>query len=226
MWFLSILSSSLFGWLRAKHIRPRLKIHGAWAFGYCCNIFAIDEPGRHNSSCIMEILAQTMDDATCLYDKTFFAYCHRMDFQQKIIHQFYEEMSSEISPLKWVFFFNQTFLVVSSLFHLHFFAATRFSESVGIRAVSLRAHWSWLHLGSPIWESGFGVCFWGSLGNLWWIFPAMYFVEGNMWHIRPTIQYAKRKTAISWHSSMPWWGIFLSGVPHWHTWEKATLIVV
>ena len=54
----------------------------------------------------MEILAQTMDDATCLYDKTFFAYCHRMDFQQKIIHQFYEEMSSEISPLKWVFFFQ------------------------------------------------------------------------------------------------------------------------
>lgn len=49
---------------RAKHIKPRLKVHGAWAFGYCCNVFAIDDCGRHNSSCVIDIVAQTLEEVS------------------------------------------------------------------------------------------------------------------------------------------------------------------
>ena len=52
--------------LREKFIRPRLKVHGCWAFGYCVQIYAIDDPGRHNSSCIIEILAKTLQEVTGL----------------------------------------------------------------------------------------------------------------------------------------------------------------
>lgn len=59
-------------WLRSKYQRPRLKVHGAWAFGFCLNIFVMDDPSRHDSSAIIEILAITIEDDpglefTCLF---------------------------------------------------------------------------------------------------------------------------------------------------------------
>ena len=50
--------------LRAKHERPRVKVHGAWAFGHFLNIFVLDEPAKHDSSSIIEIIAQTIEDAS------------------------------------------------------------------------------------------------------------------------------------------------------------------
>ena len=47
---------------RSKHQRPRVKVHGAWAFGYTANVFIMDESARHDSSCILEILTQTIED--------------------------------------------------------------------------------------------------------------------------------------------------------------------
>lgn len=49
---------------RQKYQRPRLKIHGAWAFGYTLNVFIMDENAKHDSSSILEILTQTVEDVT------------------------------------------------------------------------------------------------------------------------------------------------------------------
>lgn len=49
--------------LRAKYQRPRLKVHGAWAFGYQLSVAVMDETARHDSSSIIEILATTVEDA-------------------------------------------------------------------------------------------------------------------------------------------------------------------
>lgn len=61
-WGLVFGSPCLLDHPRDKHQRPRLKVHGAWAFGYCLNIFTIHDNGKHNSSCIIEILAQTLEE--------------------------------------------------------------------------------------------------------------------------------------------------------------------
>jgi len=50
--------------LREKHQRPRVKVHGAWAFGYTLNVYVMDEPSPHDSSAIIEIVAATIEDAT------------------------------------------------------------------------------------------------------------------------------------------------------------------
>ena len=52
--------------LRAKYQRPRVKVHGAWAFGYTLNVYILDEVARHDSSAILEILSQTIEDVTGL----------------------------------------------------------------------------------------------------------------------------------------------------------------
>ena len=44
-------------------MRPRLKVHGAWAFGWCVRIFVLDDPARHNSSCICQVIAETIEEA-------------------------------------------------------------------------------------------------------------------------------------------------------------------
>ena len=48
--------------LRSKHQRPRLKVHGVWAYGYIVNISVMDEVSRHDSSCIIEMISQTIED--------------------------------------------------------------------------------------------------------------------------------------------------------------------
>lgn len=50
--------------LRAKHERPRVKVHGAWAFGRFLNIFVMDEVAKHDSSCIIEMLAITLENVS------------------------------------------------------------------------------------------------------------------------------------------------------------------
>ncbi|CAL1146198.1 unnamed protein product [Cladocopium goreaui] len=52
--------------LRAKYQRPRVKVHGAWAFGYTLNVYILDEVAKHDSSAILEILSQTIEDVTGL----------------------------------------------------------------------------------------------------------------------------------------------------------------
>lgn len=53
------------GLVRAKlqNAKPRVKIHGAWAFGFVVNIFAMDDPSKHNSSCIIEAISRTVQEA-------------------------------------------------------------------------------------------------------------------------------------------------------------------
>lgn len=41
--------------------RPRCKIHGCWAFGYSLNIAVLDEVQKHDSSCVLELIAQTLE---------------------------------------------------------------------------------------------------------------------------------------------------------------------
>jgi hypothetical protein len=57
---------SHFDQLRAKYQRPRVKVHGAWAFGYTLNVYILDEVAKHDSSAILEILSQTIEDVTGL----------------------------------------------------------------------------------------------------------------------------------------------------------------
>ena len=54
--------------LRSKHQRPRIKVHGAWAFGFCLNVYILDENAAHDSSAIIEMLSATLEDVTC-YDE-------------------------------------------------------------------------------------------------------------------------------------------------------------
>ena len=49
---------------RSKLQKPRMKLHGAWNYGYSLDLHCIDETSRHDSSCIIEILAQSIQYAT------------------------------------------------------------------------------------------------------------------------------------------------------------------
>ena len=62
---MSFPNSSCFQ-LRAKHQRPRVKVHGAWAFGYTLNVYVLDESAPHDSSAIIEIVAATIEDVALL----------------------------------------------------------------------------------------------------------------------------------------------------------------
>lgn len=41
----------------AKHVRPSLKLHGCWAYGWVLDLHIMDEPTRHDSSTIVEIVS-------------------------------------------------------------------------------------------------------------------------------------------------------------------------
>ena len=53
----------------SKMQRPRLKIHGAWAFGYCLRIAVLDETCYHDSSLVTEVLAMTLEDVMRICDE-------------------------------------------------------------------------------------------------------------------------------------------------------------
>jgi hypothetical protein len=62
--------------LRAKHQRPRMKVHGTWAMGYQLNVFLMDETARHDSSAIIEMLALTIEKVG-----NFWTIMHWVNFQ-------------------------------------------------------------------------------------------------------------------------------------------------
>lgn len=47
--------------VRAKHIRPTLKLHGAWCFGWVLDLWILDEPTKHDASCVIEIVALCLE---------------------------------------------------------------------------------------------------------------------------------------------------------------------
>ena len=46
----------------SKLHRPRLKIHGCWAFGFSLRIAVVEENQYHGSSLVQEVLALTLED--------------------------------------------------------------------------------------------------------------------------------------------------------------------
>lgn len=60
--------------LRAAHHRPRMKVHGAWAMGYQLNVFLLDEPARHDSSAVIEMLAITIENVSQAYQVLFWVW--------------------------------------------------------------------------------------------------------------------------------------------------------
>ena len=45
----------------AAYDRPRCKIHGVWAFGFCISIFVMDDNQKHDSACLIECIALTLE---------------------------------------------------------------------------------------------------------------------------------------------------------------------
>ena len=43
---------------RSKLQKPRMKLHGAWFFGYCLDLHCIDETNKHDAACIIEVISQ------------------------------------------------------------------------------------------------------------------------------------------------------------------------
>lgn len=59
----NVVSVSL---LRSKLQKPRMKLHGCWAFGFTLQLWCLDETSKHDSACIIEILARTIQRASWL----------------------------------------------------------------------------------------------------------------------------------------------------------------
>lgn len=55
--------------LRGRHERPRLKVHGAWAFGHYLNIYLMDDVAKHDSSSVIEMISRTLEDVACQHEK-------------------------------------------------------------------------------------------------------------------------------------------------------------
>ena len=46
----------------SKLRRPRIKLHGAWAFGFCLRVALLEETTTHGSAMVTEIIAHTLED--------------------------------------------------------------------------------------------------------------------------------------------------------------------
>lgn len=46
----------------SKLRRPRIKLHGAWAFGYCLRVALLEETTTHGSAMVTEVIAHTLED--------------------------------------------------------------------------------------------------------------------------------------------------------------------
>ncbi len=44
-----------------KYLRPRMKLHGCWVFGWTLELRVLDETARHDSACIIEIVSQALE---------------------------------------------------------------------------------------------------------------------------------------------------------------------
>lgn len=51
-----------------------MKVHGAWAMGYQLNVFLLDEPARHDSSAVIEMLAITIENVSQAYQVLFWVW--------------------------------------------------------------------------------------------------------------------------------------------------------
>ena len=51
----------------SKLVRPRLAIHGCWAFNVCLRVGVLDETHPHDSSTVLELLLQTIEDAVRIF---------------------------------------------------------------------------------------------------------------------------------------------------------------
>lgn len=52
-----------------KMQRPRLKVHGVWAFGYALRIAVLDETTFHGSSMVIEMLHIALEDVMRVCDQ-------------------------------------------------------------------------------------------------------------------------------------------------------------
>lgn len=41
--------------------RPRCKVHGVWALGWCLTIGVLDDDQAHDSTCVLELVSQTLE---------------------------------------------------------------------------------------------------------------------------------------------------------------------
>ena len=48
--------------LRSNKQKPRMKLHGAWAFNWALHLHILDEPVMKDSSSTIEMLAQLIED--------------------------------------------------------------------------------------------------------------------------------------------------------------------
>lgn len=53
----------------SKLQKPRMKLHGCWAFGFTLQLWCLDETSKHDSACIIEILARTIQRAFEICDQ-------------------------------------------------------------------------------------------------------------------------------------------------------------
>ena len=53
----------------AKYQRPKLKIHGVWAFGFVLRIAVLEENTFHGSGLVQELLALTVEDIMRVCDE-------------------------------------------------------------------------------------------------------------------------------------------------------------
>jgi len=53
----------------AKFQRPKLKIHGVWAFGFVLRIAVLEENTYHGSGLVQELLALTIEDIMKVCDE-------------------------------------------------------------------------------------------------------------------------------------------------------------
>ena len=56
---------------RSKLQKPRMKLHGCWIFGYTLDLHCIDETNKHDAACIIEIICQGVQRATCKHYSVF-----------------------------------------------------------------------------------------------------------------------------------------------------------
>ena len=49
---------------RSNAPRPRLKVHGVWVFGLTLQVYILDEPTKHDSACVVECVALSLERAS------------------------------------------------------------------------------------------------------------------------------------------------------------------
>lgn len=77
---------------RSKLQKPRMKLHGAWNFGFSLDLHCIDETNKHDSSCIIEILAQSIQRVSQL---------NAISLGNKVVFDFAISLHSGFWQVRW-----------------------------------------------------------------------------------------------------------------------------